>query len=79
MELNSFWGLRNLYQRFVANFARLPGPLNDKPENGEPKQFHDQLTEEMGAFAAMQQNYKSALVLALPGTEDYSMQDTLTR
>ena len=65
-ELRAFLGLCNVYRRFVANFAKLAGPLNALLRKGQPVELTNFSDEESGAFQALIDAVSAPPILALP-------------
>ena len=65
-ELRSFLGLCNVYRRFVPEFARVAGPLNQLLKKGQPVKLEPFGEAERQAFQALIDKITSPPVLALP-------------
>lgn len=64
-ELRSFLGLCNVYRRFVRNFSKVAGPLNELITKGSPDSFElrEKQTE---SFKELIEIVKSPPILHLP-------------
>jgi RNase H-like domain found in reverse transcriptase len=75
-ELRSFFGLCNVYRRFVPKFSAIAAPLNDFLGKGTPPQLGPLPPEDIAAFNQIRDKLLHPTVLALPRTEGALWLDT---
>jgi hypothetical protein len=75
-ELRSFWGLCNVYRRFVKGFAKIAAPLNFLLRKGETPQLSALSPEKVFAFDTLRASLLHPPILALPRIEGAFTLDT---
>jgi RNase H-like domain found in reverse transcriptase/Reverse transcriptase (RNA-dependent DNA polymerase) len=75
-DLRSFWGLCNVYRRFVPHLASLAAPLNVYLTKGKPSVLGILSDPALAAFNSLRQKLLSPPVLALPRREGKLWLDT---
>ncbi len=65
-QARSFLGMCNVYRRFVKDFAKIAGPLNDLLKKGMPAELEPPTIEQLGAFQTLKQRLLEPPIVRLP-------------